>query len=163
MDFFGGVTPTVTPDNCKVAVIKNKDWIDPVKNKDFQAWAEHNDTVITPAKIKSQRWNPVAECHVKILSMHILTDMEDMTFYSLEELNRVLRQKVDEENRVNFAGLNYSRFDLFEKEEKEAQLPLPDSKFEYLESETEKVAQDFSFTFDKVHYTMPRKIAQTRA
>lgn len=44
---------------------------------------------------------------MKILSMHILTDIEDMTFYSLEELNRVLRQKVDEETGVNFAGLNY--------------------------------------------------------
>ena len=94
---------------------------------------------------------------MKILSMHILTDMEDMTFYSLEELNRVLRLKVDKETGVNFAGLNHSRFDLFEKEEKEALLPLPDSKFEYLERKTVKVAQDFSFTFDKVHYTMPRK------
>ena len=157
LDYFGGVTPTVTPDNCKVAVIKNKDWIDPVKNKDFQAWAEHNDTVITPAKIKSPRWKPVVEGHVKILSMHILTDLEDMTFYSLEELNRVLWKKVDEENRVNFAGLNYSRFDLFEKEEKETLLPLPNSKFEYLERKTIKVAQDFSFTFDKVYFTMPRK------
>ena len=44
-----------------------------------------------------------------------------------------------------------------EKEEKEALLPLPDSKFEYLERKTVKVAQDFSFTFDKVHYTMLRK------
>ena len=67
------------------------------------------------------------------------------------------RQKVDEENRVNFAGLNYSRFDLFEKEQKETLLPLPNSKFEFPERKTVKVAQDFSFTFDKVHYTMPRK------
>ncbi|MDM8120866.1 hypothetical protein QUV58_08615 [Succinatimonas hippei] len=135
-----------------MTVIKNKDWIDPVKNKVFQAWDEHNDTVITPAKIKSPHWKPVVEGHVKILSMHILTDMENMTFYSLEELNRVLQLKVDDENRINFAWLNYSRFDLFEKEEKEALLPLPDSKFEYPERKTVKVVQDFSFTFDKVHY-----------
>ena len=51
--YFGGVTPTVTPDNCKVAVARNKDWISPVLNKDFQAWAEHNNTVLTPAKVKS--------------------------------------------------------------------------------------------------------------
>lgn len=43
------------------------------------------------------------------------------------------------------------------KKEKEALLPLPNSKFEYPERKTVKVAQDFSFTFDKVHYTMPRK------
>ena len=32
--YFGGITPTVTPDNCKVAVAKNKDWINPILNKD---------------------------------------------------------------------------------------------------------------------------------
>ena len=50
--YFGGVTPTITPDNCKVAVARNKDWVSPVLNKDFQAWAEHNNTVLTPAKVK---------------------------------------------------------------------------------------------------------------
>lgn len=157
LEYFGGVTPTVTPDNCKVAVTSNRNWIDPHLNKDFQSWAEHNDTVITPAKVKSPRWKPVVEGHVKIVTMHILIEMEDMTFYSLDELNKVLRKKVEEENRHNFDGLSYSRFDLFTKEEKEALLPLPPNKFEYLERKTVKVAQDFSFTFDKVHYSMPRK------
>ena len=69
---FGGVMPTVTPDNCKVAVSRNKDWVSPVMNKDFQAWAEHNGTVITPAKVKSPRWKPTVEGHVKIITMHIL-------------------------------------------------------------------------------------------
>ena len=90
LTYFGGVTPTITPDNCKVAVARNKDWISPVLNKDFQAWAEHNNTVLTPAKVKSPRWKPVVEGHVKIITMHILMDMEDMVFYSLDDLNRVL-------------------------------------------------------------------------
>ena len=157
LDYFGGITPTVTPDNCKVAVDRNKDWISPVLNKDFQAWAEHNDTVLTPAKVKSPRWKPVVEGHVKIVTMHILVDMEDMTFYSLEDLNRVLMEKVAVENHKPFEGLTYSRYDLYKAEEKESLLPLPSNRFEYLERKTVKVAQDFSFTFDKVHYSMPRK------
>ena len=157
LTYFGGVTPTITPDNCKVAVARNKDWISPVLNKDFQAWAEHNNTVLTPAKVKSPRWKPVVEGHVKIITMHILMDMEDMVFYSLDDLNRVLMEKVDAENRKPFEGLTYSRYDLFTTEEKETLLPLPPSRFEYLERKTVKVAQDFSFTFDKVHYSMPRK------
>lgn len=155
--YFGGVTPTVTPDNCKVAVDRNKDWISPVLNRDFQSWADHNDTVITPAKVKSPRWKPTVEGHVKIVTMHILVDMEEMIFYSLDELNRVLWEKVSEENRKPFEGLTYSRYDLFAKEEKEALLPLPPNHFEYLERKIVKVAQDFSFTFDKVHYSMPRR------
>ena len=97
------------------------------------------------------------EGHVKIITMHILMDMEDMVFYSLDDLNCVLMEKVDAENRKPFEGLTYSRYDLFTTEEKETLLPLPPSRFEYLERKTVKVAQDFSFTFDKVHYSMPRK------
>ena len=55
LKYFGGVTQTVTPDNCKVAVAKNKDWIDPSLNPEFQAWAAHNGTVVLPAKVRSPR------------------------------------------------------------------------------------------------------------
>ena len=125
-----------------------------------RAWAEHNNTVLTPAKVKSPRWKPVVEGHVKIITMHILMDMEDMVFYSLDDLNRVLMEKVAAENRKPFEGLSYSRYNLFTAEEKETLLPLPPNRFEYLERKTVKVAQDFSFTFDKVHYSMPRKYLQ---
>ena len=157
LSYFGGITQTVTPDNCKVAVTENRDWINPGVNKDFQAWAEHNGTVIMPAKVRKPRWKPNVEGHVKIVTMHILVDMDEMTFYSLDELNAVLWQKMEQENRVNFQGLSYSRRDLFEHEEKEALLPLPDTQYEYLERKKVKVGPDFSFTFDKVHYSMPRK------
>ena len=155
--YFGGITQTVTPDNCKVAVTENKDWINPSLNKDFQAWAEHNGTVILPAKVRKPRWKPNVEGHVKIVTMHILVEMEEMTFYSLDELNAELWKRMEQENRVNFQGLSYSRRDLFESEEKDALLPLPDTQYEYLERRSVKVGPDFSFTFDKVHYSMPRK------
>ncbi|MGM9767283.1 MAG: IS21 family transposase [Candidatus Cryptobacteroides sp.] len=157
VSYFGGITQTVTPDNCKVAVTENKDWINPSVNKDFQAWAEHNGTVIMPAKVRSPRWKPNVEGHVRIVTMHILIEMDEMTFYSLDELNAVLWQKMEQENRENFQGLSYSRRDLFENEEKEALLPLPETQYEYLERKTVKVSQDFSFTYDKVHYSMPRR------
>ena len=50
LTYFGGVTPTITPDNCKVAVARNKDWISPVLNKDFQAWAEHKQYGFNPCQ-----------------------------------------------------------------------------------------------------------------
>ena len=155
--YFSGVTQTVTPDNCKVAVTKNKDWIDPVLNPEFQAWAVHNGTVILPAKVHSPRWKPNVEGHVRIITMHILVEMEGMTFYSLDELNAELWKRMEAENRINFAKLNYSRRDLYEKEEKDALLPLPETQYEYLVRKKVTVGPDFSFTFDSVHYSMPRK------
>ena len=155
--YFGGVTQTVTPDNCKVAVTENRDWVNPALNREFQAWAEHNGTVIQPAKVRSPRWKPNVEGHVRIIDMHILIDIEEMAFYSLEELNAVLWQKMEQENRENFQGMNYSRKDLFIFEEKDALLPLPETVYEYMERRQVKVGQDFSFVYDKVHYSMPRK------
>lgn len=155
--YFGGVTQTVTPDNCKVAVTENRDWVNPALNREFQAWAEHNGTVIQPAKVRSPRWKPNVEGHVRIIDMHILIDIEEMAFYSLEELNAVLWQKMEQENRENFQGMNYSRKDLFISEEKDALLPLPETVYEYMERRQVKVGQDFSFVYDKVHYSMPRK------
>ena len=38
--YFGGVTPLITPDNCKVAVNNNKDWIDPSVNETFQSFSD---------------------------------------------------------------------------------------------------------------------------
>lgn len=91
--YYGRVTPTITSDNCKVAVSRGKDWISLVLNKDFQAWLKHNDTVLTPAKVKSPLWKPVVECHVKIIIMHILMDKANMVFYSLNDLNRAYRRR----------------------------------------------------------------------
>ena len=38
-------------------------------------------------------------------------DMEDMIFYSLDELNHVLIEKINAENKRPFDGLSYSRFE----------------------------------------------------
>ena len=56
LEYFGGVTPLVVCDNCKQAVIANQDWIDPDLNQDYAAWAEHNHTVILPAKVKRPKY-----------------------------------------------------------------------------------------------------------
>ena len=56
---FGGVPPLVICDNCKQAVIKNKDWIQPELNQDYAEWAEHNHTVILPAKVKKPKFKMV--------------------------------------------------------------------------------------------------------
>ena len=54
--YFGGVPTVVVCDNCKQAVTANKDWIDPDLNKDYAAWADHNHTVILPAKVRKPKW-----------------------------------------------------------------------------------------------------------
>jgi hypothetical protein len=160
--FFGGMTPIVTNDNCKVAVIKNTDWIDPVTNKDFQEWADHNNTVLYPAKVKSPRWKPHVENSVRIINEHILIDMKDMTFFSLEELNAVLWEKIDEMNALRLTTKDCSRWDIFSTEEQEHLLPLPSEAYQYLERKVVRVYQDFHIRFDDSFYSIPKKYVKKK-
>lgn len=157
LKFFGGAPQVCTPDNTKVAVIENKDWIDPSLNKDFQEWAEHNATTVLPAMVGSPTWKPNVEGSVKVATQDILLDMEEMVFHDLEQFNKELLKRVKERNRKPFDKRSYSRWDLYVDEEMDLLLPLPPESYQYLERREVKVGQDFSIVFDRVHYTTPGK------
>ena len=82
--YFGGVPALVVCDNCKQAVIANKDWISPELNKDYSEWAEHNHTVILPAKVRKPKYKSSVENAVGILEKGFFHDMEEMDYFSLE-------------------------------------------------------------------------------
>lgn len=162
LQYFGGVTPVITNDNCKVAVIKNTDWIDPVMNKDFQVWANHNNTVLLPAKVKSPRWKPHVESSARVINEHILIDMQEMTFFTLEQLNTVLWGKMDELNSLPLTGRDCSRWELFTQDEKKHLLPLPAKAYQYLERERVRVYQDFHIRFSESFYSLPKKYVKQK-
>ena len=59
--YFGGVPSLVVCDNCKQAVIANRDWIQPELNQDYAQWADHNNTAIMPAKVRKPRFKSSVE------------------------------------------------------------------------------------------------------
>ena len=85
LQYFGGVPAPVVCDNCKQAVIANRDWIDPELNKDYAEWAEHNHTVILPAKVKKPKYKSSVENAVGILEKGIFHDMEEMDYFSVSK------------------------------------------------------------------------------
>ena len=85
--FFGGVPAIVICDNCKQAVTVNKDWIEPELNKDYAEWAEHNGTVILPAKVRRPKFKSSVENSVGILEKGFFHDLEERQYFSLEQFN----------------------------------------------------------------------------
>ena len=79
--YFGGVPALVVCDNCKQAVIANRDWISPELNKDYAEWAEYNHTVILPAKVKKPKYKSSVENAVGILEKGFFHDMEEMDYF----------------------------------------------------------------------------------
>ena len=85
LQYFGGVPALVVCDNCKQAVIANRDWIAPELNRDYAEWAEHNHTLILPAKVKKPKYKSSVENAVGILEKGIFHDMEEHEYFSLEQ------------------------------------------------------------------------------
>lgn len=154
--YFGGVTPLVVCDNCKQAVIVNKDWIEPELNKDYAEWAEHNHTVILPAKVKKPKYKSSVENAVGILEKGIFHDLEENQYFSLETFNEDLWEKLAELNAGNLKGKDYSRLDRY-LEERDELLPLPPTQYHYMERKTAKVSSDFHIRFDNAYYSVPKQ------
>ena len=152
---FGGVPAIVVCDNCKQAVIANKDWIQPELNQDYAEWAEHNHTVIMPAKVRKPKFKSSVENAVGILEKGLFHDLEERRYFSLEQFNIDLWQKLDELNDAPFKKKEHCR-SYYWAEEKEELMPLPSMQYQYMERSTAKVSSDFHVRFDNAYYSVDK-------
>ncbi len=156
LSYFEGVTPLVVCDNCKQAVIVNRDWIEPELNKDYAEWAEHNQTVILPAKVRKPKYKSSVENAVGILEKGFFHDLEERQYFSLEAFNADLWAGLYDLNHENLKNRDYSRYDRFQEEKREL-MPLPSVQYHYMERKTAKVSSDFHVRFDNAYYSVPRQ------
>ena len=155
LQYFGGVPALVICDNCKQAVIANKDWIAPELNKDYAEWAEHNHTVILPAKVRKPRYKSSVENAVGILEKGFFHDMEEMDYFSLDQFNRDLWRHLDKLNSAPFTKKEHNRLYYWNEEHKEL-MPLPAVPYEYMERRVAKVSSDYHVRFDNAYYSVDR-------
>ena len=162
LEYFQGVPKIVVCDNCKQAVIANKDWIKPELNKDYAEWAEHNDTAIVPAGVRKPRHKSSVECAVGIMESSFFHDMEERRYFSLEQFNADLFHFVDEMNKRPFSkDQSETRWDRWNEEKKEL-LPLPSVQYQYTERTTAKVSSDFHIRFDNSYYSVDKAYLHKR-
>ncbi len=69
------------------------------------------------------------ERHVAIVYNRLFAPLRDEIFYGIDEINAAFRIALDQHNSRNYQGKDYSRKDLFEKDEKPHLLPLPATMF----------------------------------
>lgn len=155
LSYFGGVPALCVCDNCKQAVITNKDWIEPELNKDYAEWAEHNGTVILPAKVKKPKFKSSVENAVGILEKGFFHLLEERQYFSLEQFNRDLWAELDKLNKEPFKKKEHNRY-YYWKEEKTELMSLPSMQYEYMERRTATVSSDFHVRFDNAYYSVDK-------
>jgi hypothetical protein len=132
--------------NCKTAVVHNGGWKDQQINETYQEMAEHYGTAIIPARVRSPKDKPNAEGTVGNISTWITAALRDEQFFSLAELNRAIRNKLELFNQRLFQKKEGSRLSLFLGEELPLLAPLPATRFELADWKTATVRWEPSRT-----------------
>lgn len=152
--FFRGVTRILVPDNLKTGVIKNTR-TELILNRSYYEMAEHYGTAIIPARPVKPKDKPTAEGTVKVIETWILAALRSRKFFSFEELNQAINEKLLELNEKPFQKRKGSRYTAFIGEEKDFLMPLPASPYETAVWSTATIQPDYLITVGDCKYSVP--------
>jgi transposase len=136
-------------------VIHNNSWNDQQINETYQEMAEHYGTAIIPARVRTPKDKPNAEGAVGMISTWITAALRDEQFFSLSELNRTIRSKLELFNQRLFQKKDGSRLSLFLGEEKPLLASLPATRFELSDWKTATVQFNYHISIDGMLYSVP--------
>lgn len=156
LEFIGGVPRAVVPDNLKAAVITSSRY-EPRLNESFADFCNHYMMSVIPARPRRPRDKSLVEKGVDLAYKRIYAPMRNRKFYSLDELNQAVRELLEDANAMNFQGRDYSRKDLFERQEKPLLAPLPAQRYQMRLFAWAKVQKNSYVRLgaDKHYYSIP--------
>ena len=154
-NYFGGVARILVPDNCKTAVVHTKDWYTPKLNATYHELAEHYGTAIIPARVRKPKDKPSVEGAVGNISTWITAALRNEQFFSLEELNAAIREKLEAFNQKTFQKKEGSRWSLFHHEELPFLSPLPATSYELADWKQATVQFNYHISLEGMLYSVP--------
>ena len=154
-EYFGGVTRILVPDNCKTAVIHNNDWYNQQVNQVYYEMAEHYNTAIIPARVRTPKDKANAEGAVGIISTWITAALRNEQFFSLAELNRAIRKKLEIFSHRPFQKKEGSRYEIFRNEELPLLAKLPATPYELAEWKSATVQFNYHISVNGMLYSVP--------
>ena len=159
-NFFGGVTRILVPDNLKTGVTKHTK-TEVVLNRTYQEMAEHYGTAIIPTRVRAPKDKASVEGAVGIVSTFILAAIRNQKFFTLRELNEVIRERLHTLNHKPFQKKSGSRASLF-AEERTSLLALPKNNYEMSTWKNAKVSFNYHIEVDGRFYSVPFEYIKRR-
>ncbi len=159
LQFFQGVPAVCVPDQTRTAV-RIPCRYDPELNPIYAEFADHYGLCIVPARPRKPRDKAKAEAGVLIAERWIIAGLRHRLFYSPEEINLAILERLEKLNRKKIRRLGLSRYELFLQVDQPYLKPLPDRPFEFAEWRTDlRVNLDYHVAFDWNFYSVPYQYA----
>jgi transposase len=158
LEYFGGVSAAIVPDQLKSGVSRSC-WYDPKIQRTYEAMAEHYGTTVMPARPGKPRDKAKVEVAVQVVQRWILARLRNETFYSLDELNARIDELLEILNTRPMKKYgSVSRRELFERIERRELRPLPAERFAYCEWKTCRVNIDYHVDVEHHFYSVPHTL-----
>lgn len=157
-EYIGGVPGLIVPDNAATATKRPAPKGVTLLTKEYERLAEHYGTGILPARVRKPRDKSTAESAVDLVETWIIAPSEEMVFYTMDEFNEWVAERVDWLNSRPFSAKDGSRDSVFEEEERDRLLPLPEERFERCEWFTPKVSPDYHVLISYMRYSVPHEL-----
>ena len=131
---------------------------EPDLNPTYEEMARHYDTAVIPARKRKPKDKAKVETGVLVAQRWILAALRNHTFFSLEQANQAIADKLEELNDRRFQKLDTTRRQLFESLDRPVLKPLPSTRYEISEWSRPKVNIDYHVDVGKHYYSVPYQL-----
>ncbi len=152
--FMGGVPEVVVPDNLLSGVTSPCRY-DPDLNRTYHDLAVHYGVSVIPARVRSPKDKAKVETGVLVVERWILARLRNQTFFSLDDLNRAIRDLLTDLNERPFKKLPGCRRSQFDTLDAPALRPLPPEPFPFGEWRRRTVPPDYHVEIEAHAYSVP--------
>lgn len=158
LEYFGGVTKIIVPDQPRTSTTRPCRY-DPELNPDYAEFARHYGTCIIPARPGKPKDKAKVETAVLLAQRWIIAALRHKTFFSIDEINRAIRELLEKLNNRPMRKIRRSRKELLEELDRPNLMPLPSTRYEPNDWKVgARINIDYHIEFDHNYYSVPYQI-----
>jgi transposase len=155
-EYFGGCPEIIVPDNLKSGV-KRACYYDPDLNPTYAEMIEYYTIAAIPTRPYKPKDKAKVENGVLNAQRRILATLRHITFFNLPDLNKGIREALEDLNHRQMQVIKKSRYELFIEIDKPALIPLPPQRFTLCTWKKAKVNIDYHIEIENSYYSVPYK------
>lgn len=156
LHYFGGAPQAIVTDNLKSAVTKSSKY-EPTLNEAFSDFILHYNMAALPAGPYKPKHKALVEGAVKLIYTSIYAVVTDRVFISLDDLNKAIKEALEEHNNRLMKYRPYTRRQVFEEVEKLELQSLPLHRYDLKRKKVVTVMKNNYVCLgeDKNYYSVP--------
>lgn len=154
LEYYGAIPKYLVPDNLKTAITKHtKDEL--ILTSAYQDLESFYDVIVLPPPPRKPKGKPTVEKYVQYLETHLLEDLKEKIYYSIEDINRDVRKKIATINTTKSRSEALSKMESFLRYDKPQMKALGGGSFTLCDYKYfDRVPNNYHLFYDGHYYSV---------